>query len=315
MLKTSSFICILFLLFSCSDSNTKSEKISSPRIKKETKVISPKQNQQIIRGSKISIEVGIAEGNKIDSMIVSLGGESLTSFQPSLAIDFPNRKVGAWRVKTQIFFAGQSETHFNKVIVLPENAPEEWTYEVVNSYPHDTDDYTQGLLIHDGFLYEGTGQKRESSFKKKILKTGETIESVNLSDNHFGEGLAVLNNEFYQLTWKAQKGFVYNKDMEQVRTFSYQTEGWGITSYNDQLIMTSGKEKIFFIEPQSFTILNEIEVYDNAEKIDSLNELEVIDGLNDPKFYITQEASDVGMLDFSNSNNSALLNTIINIKS
>lgn len=279
ILRTSSFICIISFLFSCGESPSKNERVSSPRIKKETKVISPKQNQQITRGSKIIVEASISESKKIDSITVSLDGEAYTTLHSVIDLDFPNRKVGAWRVKTQIFFDRKSETHFTKIIVLPENAPEELTYEVVNSYPHETQDYTQGLLVYNGFLFEGTGQKGESSFKKKNLNTGETIESVNLSDDLFGEGLAVLNDEFYQLTWKAQKGFVYNKDMEQVRTFNYQTEGWGITSFEDQLIMTSGKEKIFFIEPQSFTVSREIEVYDDKEKIDSLNELEVIDGL------------------------------------
>jgi glutaminyl-peptide cyclotransferase len=279
MLKISSTLAIVLLLFSCGENKSGNEKISSPRIRKETNVISPKQNLQIIRGSQINFEISTSDGNPIDSILVSIGNEDSIFYETNFSISLPNRKVGAWKLKTTAFFAGKSETHYPKVIVLPENAPEELTYEVVNSYPHDTDDYTQGLLINDGFLYESTGQKGESALKKKNLNSGETLQAVNLSDDLFGEGLALLNDEFYQLTWKARKGFVYNIQMEQIRTFTYQTEGWGLTNYGNQLLMTSGDEKILFIEPLSFTVSDEIEVYDNNEKIDSLNEMEVIDGL------------------------------------
>ncbi len=279
MFKNSYSIIALLLLFSCGDSKSGREKIFSPRVKKETKVVTPSQNQRIVRGDDLIVEISSNEGIGIDSMTVSLGSQQMSTSKSSLKIDFPNRKVGAWKLKTEIFFNNTSETHYTKVIVLPENAPEELTYEVVNRFPHDPDDYTQGLLVNDGFLYESTGQEGESAFKKKNLTTGEAISAVNLSDDFFGEGLALLNDEFYQLTWKAGKGFVYNKNMEQIRTFSYQSEGWGIASFNNQLIMTSGEEKIFFIEPRSFTINKEIEVYDNNGKVDSLNEIEVIDGL------------------------------------
>lgn len=279
MLKISSTLLIIILLFSCGENKSKSERVSSPRVKKETKIISPEQNQKLIRGSNIKVEISSSEENKIDSIIVSLGNEEIVFKQTTFEMTFPTRKVGSWKLKSQVFFGGKSETHYTKVIVLPENAPEQLTYEVVNSYPHDMGDYTQGLLINDGFLYESTGQEGESAFKKKNLKTGESLQAVNLSDDLFGEGLALLNEEFYQITWKAGQGFVYNMNMEQIRTFTYQTEGWGLTDYNDQLIMTTSKETIAFIEPKSFTILDQIEVYDNIGKVDSLNELEVIDGL------------------------------------
>lgn len=279
MLRTSSALILLLFLFSCGENKSGSERTTSPRIRKETKVLSPQQNQRLTRGEKVKVEVSSSEGKDIDSVIVSLGDNESLFTSATFEIDFPNRKVGSWQLKTQIFFKGKSETHYTKVIVLPENAPEQLTYEVVNTYPHDPTDYTQGLLINNGFLYESTGQEGESAFKKKNLTTGETIQVVNLSDDLFGEGLALLNNEFYQLTWNARKGFVYNMNMEQTRTFSYQSEGWGLTDYNDQLIMTTKTEKIFFMEPQSFTAVDEIEVYDNKEKVDSLNEMEVIDGL------------------------------------
>jgi glutamine cyclotransferase len=165
------------------------------------------------------------------------------------------------------------------VVVLPENSPEALTYTVENAYPHNTEDYTQGLLIRDGFLYESTGQRGSSTFKKKNLTSGETLKTVNLDSEFFGEGLATLNEEFFQLTWTSGKGFVYDSDMNQIRTFSYQTEGWGLTSLDGMLVMSDGTEKLYFMEPAGFTVQQELEVYNNQGKVENLNEMEVIDGL------------------------------------
>ena len=241
--------------------------------------MSPEQNQNITRGKQIAVELSSSEDFNIDSVEVTVGDVTSTFYQSTFNVDIPTRKVGAWRVLIKAFNGESSETHYRKVIILPENAPEELTYTIENTYPHDTDDYTQGLLIKNGVLYESTGQNGKSTFKKKNLTTGETLQVVNLAPNLFGEGLAILNDEFYQLTWTSGKGFVYNLNMEQVRTFNYQVQGWGLTTLGNELVLTDETEKLYFIEPQSFTTQREIEAYTNEGKIDSLNELEVIDGL------------------------------------
>jgi glutamine cyclotransferase len=162
-------------------------------------------------------------------------------------------------------------------MVLQEYEPASFTYEVVNTYPHRTTDFTQGLLFKDGYIFESTGQKGESAFLKKELSTGKVIQAVNLSNEYFGEGLALLNNQFFQLTWTAGKAFVYNEKMELINTLNYSTEGWGLAAMDNQLIMSIGTEEILFVEPTSFATLRSLEVYDNEDKVDSLNELEVID--------------------------------------
>ncbi|NQZ78072.1 MAG: glutaminyl-peptide cyclotransferase [Ekhidna sp.] len=279
MFKNSYWLLLAALLLSCAENKEESKRPTSPRIKKFSSIASPMQNQNFVRGDLISISLNTDEEFPIDSIQVVLGDEKLSFDTNSFEILLPNRKVGSWQLRIKAFSGSKSETHYRKVIVLPENTPEEYSYTVEKTIPHNTEDYTQGLLIKDGFLYESTGQRGESTFKKKNLETGEDIQVVSLSSDLFGEGLAVINNEFYQLTWTSGVGFVYNAEMQQTRTFNYQLEGWGLTTLGEQLILTDESEKLYFIEPQSFTILSELEVYDNQGKVDAINELEIIDGL------------------------------------
>lgn len=279
MIRISYAFLFLILIAGCGDGKEESQKNTSPRIRKSTSINSPTQNQTFVRGESIAIEIATDEDFSVDSVQVSIGDDNRTFPTASFNVEVPSRKVGTWRLLIKVYDGENSETHYRNVIVLPENAPEELTYNIENTYPHNTEDYTQGLLIKDGFLYESTGQRGESTFKKKNLTTGETLKTINLASNLFGEGLALINDEFYQLTWTSGQGFVYNSEMEQIRTFNYQVQGWGLTTLENELILTDETEKLYFVEPVSFTIQREIEAYDNEGKVDSLNELEVIDGL------------------------------------
>ena len=269
----------LLLLSGCGDGKEESQKNTSPRIRKATSITSPSQNQTFVRGAMVDVGISADEDFSTDSIQVTIGDVTTTFASSPFKVEIPTRKVGTWRLLIKVYDGENSETHYRNIIVLPENAPEELTYTIQNTYPHDTEDYTQGLLIKDGFLYESTGQRGESAFKKKNLTTGETLKVVNLATNLFGEGLALINEEFYQLTWTSGQGFVYNAEMEQIRTFNYQVQGWGLATSGNELILTDETEKLYFVEPKSFTIQREIEAYDHQGKVDALNELEVIDGL------------------------------------
>lgn len=279
MIRISYLLILLALITACGDGQDEQRKQTSPRIRKSTSIDQPAQNQQFVRGEQIPVSILADEGTTIDSVVVTIEDETSQFTNASFQVTMPTRKVGAIRIMIKVYAGNNKETHYRKVIILSENEPEELTYEVVNTIPHDTEDYTQGLLIKDGFLYESTGQRGQSTFKKKNLSTGETVSVVNLPNEAFGEGLAFLNGEFFQLTWTSGTGYVYNEKMEQQRTFNYQMEGWGLTTYGDQLILTDESEKLYFVEPMSFTITKEIQAYDNNGKVGALNELELIDGL------------------------------------
>lgn len=277
MSKTS-VIIIAFLLFSCGDNGNKTERPASPRIKKETKIVGPKQNQKFSLEQPIPFEFK-GKNVSIDSVQIELDEDKITYSQVKFEVKLSSNKVGSRRIKSTVYFGGKKESHYSKVIVIPTEAPSEYSYEVVNTFPHSTEDYTQGLLIADGFLFESTGQNGSSSLFKKNIESGEVLDQVNLADDIFGEGLALLNDQFYYLTYHAEECFVYNKDFEQVNSFSYEGEGWGLTSYNGNLLMTNGSNKIFVRDPVTFTIIEELEAYDTDGKVDSINELEVINGI------------------------------------
>ncbi|MCW4054030.1 MAG: glutaminyl-peptide cyclotransferase [Candidatus Bathyarchaeota archaeon] len=164
------------------------------------------------------------------------------------------------------------------VLLKERPIPVSYTYDVVKVYPHDPNAFTQGLVIENGVLYEGTGLYGKSSLRCMELETGDLIQFYSLPSDLFGEGITLFGNRIYQLTWRSQKGFVYDKhSFDLLREFSYTTEGWGITNDGNQLIMSDGTANLYFMDPETFEIVGKVEVYDHGP-VTNLNELEYING-------------------------------------
>ena len=168
-------------------------------------------------------------------------------------------------------------------LVLLDNTPVDgepvhYTYNVVNVYPHDDAAFTQGLVFEDDFLYEGTGRYGQSTLRRVELKTGNVTQLHALPDNLFGEGITIFGDRIIQLTWESGKGFVYDtSSFDLLQTFEYPTEGWGITHDGSRLIMSDGTATLYFLDPETFQTVGEVEVCDE-EPVDELNELEYIAG-------------------------------------
>jgi glutamine cyclotransferase len=157
--------------------------------------------------------------------------------------------------------------------------PPEYTFKVVHVFPHDTAAYTQGLVYHDGFLYEGTGLNGRSSLRKVRLETGEILQRRELPQNYFGEGIALVGNEVVQLTWQSETGFVYDlADFRLLRRFSYTGEGWGLTTNGRELFMSDGTEEIRVLDIDTFKEKRRFTVLDGTIPIVKLNELEFVKG-------------------------------------
>ncbi|MGH9722668.1 MAG: glutaminyl-peptide cyclotransferase [Bryobacteraceae bacterium] len=152
-------------------------------------------------------------------------------------------------------------------------------YKIVNAYPHDPKAFTQGLVFHEGFLYEGTGQETKSSIRKVEIKTGAVIRQVPLDEQYFGEGITLWKDKLIQLTWKTKIGFVYDREtFKMLRTFTYKTEGWGLTHDGKQLIMSDGTATLYFLDPETFKESKRLRVTDRGSPVDNLNELEYVRG-------------------------------------
>jgi glutamine cyclotransferase len=150
---------------------------------------------------------------------------------------------------------------------------------VIHTYPHSRDAFTQGLFYDKGLLFEGTGQETGSSLREVELETGKVNRQNNLDASLFGEGITLYHDLIYQVTWRNKVGFVYEKSNFKLKNkIYYSTEGWGLTTIDDKIVMSDGTNIIYYIEPEMFTVVSRIEVYDNEHKVDSLNELEYING-------------------------------------
>lgn len=153
------------------------------------------------------------------------------------------------------------------------------TYQVVNRYPHDPAAFTQGLAYADGYLYEGTGLRGESTLRRVELETGRVLQRIALDPEFFGEGIALLDDRIVQLTFTAGVGFVYQREsFALLDQFSYSGEGWGITHDGSRLIMSDGTAELRLLDPQNFGELDRIPVTDNGSPVERLNELEYIQG-------------------------------------
>lgn len=176
---------------------------------------------------------------------------------------------------------GDSYTDERLIRIVSDLVPEIWEYELLATYPHNIGNFTQGLEFDGNQLFESTGQLGQSKIAKIDLKSGSDIVKIGLDATHFGEGITIMGDTIYQLTWTTGKCFMYNKNTLEMlsKDFTYQGEGWGLCNDGEYLIMSNGTERLTFRDPKTFAIIKTIEVYTHDQPIVRLNELEYVDGL------------------------------------
>lgn len=154
-----------------------------------------------------------------------------------------------------------------------------YTYEIVKSYPHDGKAFTQGLIFRDGVLYESTGEYGESTLRKVELNTGKVLQKYDVPEDFFAEGMTMLGDKIYQITWRERTAFVYDKDFKLLKEMRYQGDGWGLTHDGTNLIMSDGTHVIRFVNPENFQTVRTIAVLqENGRPLMNLNELEYVKG-------------------------------------
>ncbi len=184
-------------------------------------------------------------------------------------------------------------------------------YSIIKVYPHDTSSYTQGLELYNHNLYEGTGNYAHSKVLKTDLITGKILQQTKTSNDStvFGEGITILNNKIYELTWQTHKVNVYDlASFKKINEFNWAFEGWGLTNNGKELIVSTGSSNLYFVDPDSFKILRQVSVTDNNGPVSMLNELEFVKGFVYSNIYETDNiikidpatGNVVGKLDCSN---------------
>ena len=157
--------------------------------------------------------------------------------------------------------------------------PPEYTFQVVRQFPHDPTAFTQGLAFLDSYFYEGTGLTGRSSLRQVQIETGGVVKKVDLGPEFFGEGITILKNEVFQVTWLSHTGFVYSlKDFRLLRRFSYPGEGWGLATDGSELFLSDGTSEIRVLDPITFVEKRRLKVRDGATPVTQLNELEFVEG-------------------------------------
>lgn len=217
----------------------------------------------------------------VDSIQFFVNGKQLASTGNTMSFDTKDLGIGKHSVVALSFYPGKTNKKNGSFEIFPTTKATIYGYKIINTYPHDTKAYTQGLEFYNGFLYETTGRRGQSSLRKVELKTGKVLQKVDLATKYFGEGMTILNNKIYWLTWQNRKGFVYDLEtFKQEKEFKYSRskEGWGLTHNDTELIKSDGTNRIWFLDPETQKETRSIQVYAHDRALDNLNELELING-------------------------------------
>jgi len=219
----------------------------------------------------------------IDSVVYFSNGERLGSVKGNekFSLDLNGKKLGYHQLKALVYFENDTVSTKTRIEVASGVVPKLLKYTVVNTYPHDVNAFIEGYEFYKDTLIESTGLKGKSYFAKVDYKTGKSFKKVDLDAQYFGEGITIINDKVYQLTWENQEGFVYDaKTMKKIKSFKYDkpVEGWGMTNDGTKIYHSDGTEKIWTLDPETFKLTDYINVYTNDSKIKSVNELEWING-------------------------------------
>lgn len=239
----------------------------------------------------VSLAVTNKKDKSIDSIAYFNGDKRIGSVKGNTVFNYSlkDQKLGYQNLKAVVYFEGDSTKTESRIELVSHIEPKLLTYTIINTYPHDIKAYTQGLEFHNDILFEGTGngagngtgERGVSSLRKVDYKTGKVLKKVELGSDYFGEGITVLNNKVYQLTWLNNEGYVYDAEtFKKEKTFKYfkKMEGWGLTNDGKNLYQSDGTERITLLNPETLQQVDFINVYTAQNKIKAVNELEWIDG-------------------------------------
>ena len=232
-----------------------------------------------------SLSFGLLNGEnkKIDSIVYFVNDKNIGSKKNlnPLIFSLKDQKLGYQNLKALVYFEGENQEITSRVELVSNVTPKLLNFKIVNTYPHDTSSFTEGLEFFRDTLYEGTGLRGFSKLLKTDYKTGKIYKSLKLDNQDFGEGITFINNQLFQLTWEEKKGFIYNVDTWKVeKTFAYDKpiEGWGMTNDGKVIYQSDGTEKIWKMNPANQKMIDYVNVYSGSSKIISVNELEYING-------------------------------------
>tara|TARA_R100000935_G_scaffold21876_2_gene40400 strand:+ start:59052 stop:60089 length:1038 start_codon:yes stop_codon:yes gene_type:complete len=262
------FIFLASVLISCEDEIKNANDYFSIEIEEGKNVFTTSESVSVLLTNKKNVEV--RNTTFIFDTTEVIGG----------SIPLAQQRMGKHTIEAVVDVDGNEYSVSKDIVVVASKKPEIYGYNILETYPHDSKAYTQGLEFNNDTLYESTGQFKQSTIRKIEYTTGEVLQQMAIGDQYFGEGLTVLGDKIFQLTWKSGNGFIYNKDtFNKTGTFVYgkSKEGWGLCNDGENIYKSDGTERIWTLDKETLAEQKFIEVYTNKSKIDTINELEWVD--------------------------------------
>lgn len=272
-------LSLFITFFSCSNKPKK-----RPRKPVSSLQIKPGKQNYIV-GEKVSVTVKTRlKDGEIENIQLKYGN---TPIKESKELEYTVSDILLDKLGTRSFVVnaektdGLKNTRSKSITVISDITPKKLGYQTINNYPHLTSSFTEGLEYYNGYLYEGTGENGKSQLLKIDLKTGKAVQSFDMDEKYFGEGITILDDKIYQLTYHAQKGFVYDlNSFAVIDSFRFKSQqGWGLTNDGTNLIMSDGTHVLTWLNPKDFSVVKKIEVADNKNIKTYINELEYINGV------------------------------------
>lgn len=243
----------------------------------------PLNQKQYVQGDIVDVVIEVIDASKVKEMSLMIDGKLYQELPAkSQTIQFDTKGFRLGDVPIQLVYTTQQNTDhsdYREITIFSDRAPKDKKATVVNRFKHNPDSYTQGFEFYNCDLYEGTGQWGKSQLQQIALaNNGQILRAYPIPSDQFGEGITILNDTIYQLTYRAGICYMYDMDFKNIGQFSYSEEGWGLCNDGKSLIMSDGSHQIEWRNPETFELEKTIEVYDNFQGILNVNELELYKG-------------------------------------
>ena len=230
-------------------------------------------------GQQVDIRIDNKSDQVVDSVRYFLDGDLLPAAQGKITLSTPT--LGNKTLQARVYTEGNTITLDREILLLARDQPEIYTYEILNTFPHDRNAFTQGLEFYGDTLYESTGRKGTSSLRKVDYRTGQVLKSIDLEKQYFGEGITILGDTIYMLTWQEGTGFLFDREnLDKIGSFRYgeSKEGRGLCNDGEHLYKSDGTQRIWLLDPATQKEIGAIQTVTNRSVFNKANELEYVDG-------------------------------------
>jgi glutamine cyclotransferase len=253
--------------------------------------VTPEAGLNIASGKEFPVKIQFGKDKKIDSVVYYMDSVKIQSTKDTTGLNYKTEgfSLGSHIIMAKIFSNGQAEDLTSNVNILANKAPDQYTYKIIKTLPHDTSSYIEGLEYENGYFFESKGDTGHSGLQKVEVSSGKIVQKIDLDKKYFGEGITIIGDKILQLTYQDKLAFVYDKaTFKKLKEFPYTIgEGWGLAFDGEKILNSVGTNIIYFLDKDNYKQIGSLSVYDNEGAITNINELEIIDGKIYANVYLT----------------------------